>query len=286
MKKTITIICPVYNEEESVRLFYNTFNNLTISLKQYDFKYLFLDNCSEDNTFQILQELADADERITILRYSKNFGVMKSIYTGILYSTTDCCVVFDCDLQDPPSLLFDFINKWEKGYRIIYGKRIKRDEPRYLTVLRNMFKKLQCKLDNKIEIESGAWLIDNRVCDELRKKNIFEPYLPGLLSRIGFSSIGIPYERKRREFGKSKFNLRSYFMYATDGIVSGSILPLRISILIGIATSFLAVMCTIYFVLAKFYWEFPFASGVAANIIIDLFFWGIHFILLGIIVSI
>ena len=283
MTKTITIICPVFNEEKNVQIFYDTFNNLIKSIDNYNFKFLFLDNRSTDETYSILKNIADNDEKVTILRYSKNFGVMKSIYTGILYSNTDCSVVFDSDLQDPPELLFDFIKAWENDAKIVYGKRTKRVEAKYLTIFRNMFKFLQKKLDNKVDIESGAWLIDQRVIEELKKKNIFEPYLPGLLSSIGFKTIGIPYERRAREHGESKFNLKKYFLYATDGLVSGSIVPLRLSIWIGVLTSFLSIVLGIYFILAKFYWNFSFASGVAADITINLFFWGIHFIVIGII---
>ena len=208
---------------------------------------------------------------------------MKSIYTGILYSNTDCAVVFDSDLQDPPELLINFIKEWEKDAKIVYGKRTKRVEAKYLTIFRNMFKFLQKKLDNKVDIESGAWLLDRRVIEELRKKDIFEPYLPGLLSSIGFKTVGIPYERRAREHGESKFNIKKYFLYATDGLVSGSIVPLRLSIWIGVSTSILSIILGIYFILAKFYWNFSFASGVAADITINLFFWGIHFIVIGII---
>lgn len=281
-KKEITLLCPVYNEEDNVEIFYQAFSTLIATIEKYSFKFLFLDNCSTDSTFAKLRQLADLDSRITVLRYSKNFGVMKSIYTGLLHVKTDCVAVFDCDLQDPPTLLLEFISKWEEGGYIVYGKRMKRDEPRYLTILRNIFKFIQRKLDNSIEIESGAWLIDQRVLTELRNNNSFEPYLPGLLSRIGFKTIGVPYEREKRKYGQSKFNTRRYFSYATDGIVSGTILPLRLSIWIGVTTSILSVILMAYFILAKFYWGFPFASGIAANITMDLFFWGIHFIVMGI----
>lgn len=283
MRKIITIICPVFNEEKNVQIFYDTFNALISKIDSYDFKFLFLDNRSTDQTYEILKNIANNDHRVTILRYSKNFGVMKSIYTGILHCDTDCGVIFDSDLQDPPELLFDFINNWENNNKIVYGKRIKRVEPKYLTISRNIFKFFQRKLDNKVEIESGAWLLDKRVIQELRKKNIFEPYLPGLLSSIGFKTIGIPYERRAREYGESKFNIKKYIQYATDGLVSGSIVPLRISIWIGISTSVFSLLLGVYFILAKFYWNFSFASGVAADITINLFFWGVHFIVIGII---
>lgn len=283
MIKTITIICPVFNEEENVQIFYDTFNNLLKNIDTYNFKFLFLDNRSTDKTYSILKEIADRDNRVTILRYSKNFGVMKSIYTGILHSNTDCSVVFDSDLQDPPELLLEFINEWENDVKIVYGKRIKRVEPKHLTIFRNMFKFMQKKLDNTVNIESGAWLIDKRVIEELRKKDTYEPYLPGLLSSVGFKTVGVPYERRVRVHGESKFNLNKYFLYATDGLVSGSIVPLRISIWVGILTSIFSVILGTYFVLAKFYWNFSFASGVAADITISLFFWGIHFIIIGII---
>jgi len=134
----------------------------------------------------------------------------------------------------------------------------------------------------KSELESGAWFLDRRVVEELSKRS-FEPFLAGLIGRLGFVTRGIPYERTSRKLGASKFHLGLYFSYAMDGLVSGTIAPLRIAILMGGALSLLSIAAAIYFLIAKFFLGIPFASGVAAIIIISLFSFSINFIFLGII---
>lgn len=285
MKKTITIFCPVYNEEENVESFYEKMDSVILPLRErYDFRFLFADNHSTDNTVEKLREMCTYDPNVALIRYSRNFGVMKSIYTGIITVKTDAVAVFDCDLQDPPELLLNFIDAWESGAKIVYGRRMTRDEPRIITVLRRGFRRIERSLQNsRIEIESGAWFLDKRILDELRRRNRFEPYLAGLLSRLGFKTVGIPYNRRKRERGTSKFNFLSYFSYATDGIVSGTVVPLRLSILVGVVISGLSFLAMVYFLLAKFVFGASFAAGVAASIIINLFGFGVNFIFLGII---
>jgi dolichol-phosphate mannosyltransferase len=285
MLRRITIFCPVYNEEENVETFFEKFSQTIEPLRsRYDFQFLFADNCSEDSTFTKLRTLSEQHGNIGVIGYSRNFGVMKSIYTGILCTTGDAVAVFDCDLQDPPELLLDFISAWEGGAKIVYGKRRSREEPKIITFLRRSFRWLERKFQkSRIEIESGAWFLDRRIVAELRKRNRFEPYLAGLLSRLGFPSVGIEYDRRSRRAGTSKFNMRSYFSYATDGIVSGTALPLRLAVWMGVAISTVSFLSMIFFLFDKFYFGGNFAAGVAANIIITLFNFGINFIFLGII---
>lgn len=285
MKKVITVFCPVYNEEENVENFYERINKvLTPFRDRYDFRFLFADNRSTDDTVEKIREMCAYDSNVALIRYSRNFGVMKSIYTGMITVQTDAVAVFDCDLQDPPELLVDFIEAWEGGAKIVYGRRMKRDEPRLITFLRKGFRRIERSLQsNRIEIESGAWFLDKRILDELRRRNRFEPYVAGLLSRLGFKTVGIPYNRRKRELGSSKFNFLSYFSYATDGIVSGTVVPLRLSILCGVLISSLSFLAMTYFLLAKFVFGASFAAGVAASIIISLFGLGVNFIFLGII---
>lgn len=285
MSTQITILCPVYNEEGNIGPFYQAFSDVIAPLRsRYQFKFLFADNRSQDSTLRVLREMSERHDDISVIAYSRNFGVMKSIYTGILCSDGDAVAIFDCDLQDPPDLLPQFIAAWEAGAKIVFGKRKSRDEPKLITILRRSFRWFERRFQNdRIEIESGAWFLDKRIVDELRRRNRFEPYLAGSLSRLGFSSTGIPYDRRSRKIGESKFNLRAYFSYATDGIVSGTALPLRLAVWLGVAISSLSFVAMVFFVLDKFILGGNFAAGVAANIIITLFSFGVNFIFLGII---
>jgi dolichol-phosphate mannosyltransferase len=282
--KEVQIICPVFNELENIENFYRQFTNLfNKKLDAYLVKFLFLDNSSSDGTFEKLIEMSDAYPNISVLRYSRNYGVMKSIFTGLINSSGDVVAVFDCDLQDPPELIFKFLEAWENGCKVVYGVRKKREESLFMGFARRSFRSLESFFKGyKSSIESGAWLLDARVVNEIRKRP-FEPFLAGLIGRIGFKSQGITYERTSRKHGLTKFNFKSYFSYAVDGLVSGTIAPLRIAIFIGVLLSIFSLIAAIYFCIAKFYLGIQFASGVAAIIIITLFSFSANFIFLGII---
>ncbi len=285
-KKIIGILCPVFNEEENILIFYNSFLETTSKLsRNYSFEFLFADNCSTDSSFLIIKSLAKNDSHVHGFRYSKNFGVMKSIYTGIIKSPKNwsAIAIFDCDLQDPPNLLLDFISEWESGNKIVFGVRKFRDEPFLMSSLRNVYKVIENFVQKeKRKLESGAWLLDKRVIEELRIQNIFQPFLPGLLDRLGFKSKGIEYARVKRKMGHTKFNFFSYFLYATDGIVGGSTTPLKISIFFGFFVGMASLVIAIYFVFAKLVFQLEFQEGIVAMIVLMLLNFGINFFFLGI----
>lgn len=282
MKKTITILCPVYNEVENIDNFYTTFNNYTKDIVNYKFNFVFTDNHSTDGSFDVIKKLSAMHPNVRGYRFSKNFGYMKSIYTGFTNSGDDACVIFDCDLQDPPFLISNFIKSWESGYKVIYGKRSIRVESQSLGFLRAAYRKFENFVKGyKVEIESGTWFLDKQVIDELKKIQ-FDPYLPGLISRLGFSTIGIDYQRLAREKGTAKGNIPLYLAYARDGLVSGTITPLRLMAVFGALVSLISFVLMFYFLFAKLFLGAPFASGVAALSIITLFGFGINFIFLGV----
>lgn len=149
--------------------------------------------------------------------------------------------------------------------------------------LRGIYRKIETYLKGyRVSVESGAWLLDERVIAELRAVP-FEPYLSGLISRLGFKSTGVPYDRRARLRGESKFGFIRYFSYATDGLVSGTIAPLRISVISGAILSLLSFLFGVYFVIAKLFLQVPFATGIAAIIVILLFGFGLNFLFLGVI---
>ena len=286
MKKTIGICCPVLNEKENINIFYDKYSNIfKQKIKKYNVEFLFTDNNSSDGSFEIIRKL-QKNKNVRGIKYSKNIGVMKSIYMGIINSPEhwDAVAVFDCDLQDPPELLVNFIQYWEKNYKIIYGIRNKRIEPYYITLLRLFYRKIENKIQNDIvKLESGAWLLDKRIIYELKKQNLFQPYLPGLIGSLGFKSIGLKYDRNERTKGKTKFNIRSYFAYAIDGIIGGSIVPLRLSIFVGFFFSVLSIFLALYFIYAKYYTSLDFQEGIAAMIVLMLLNFGLNFLFIGII---
>ncbi len=279
----ITVICPIFNEEKNIEIFVKTFSQIFNEYKEIDFSILFADNNSSDNSYEIIKSICEKNSKIKYLRYSKNYGVMKSIYTAIHHVNDDACVIFDCDLQDPANLLGPFISEWKKGFKIIYGKRTKREESFLIGIFRNIFKKLNYLLRGfHVEVESGAWFLDKSAVDEI-KNSIFDPFLPGLIYNLDFEKKSIPYERNERKFGKSKFNFFRYLDYAADGFTSGTSRPLRISIFFSFIFGIFSFVSATYFLIAKFILNIPFAEGIAAIIIINLFSFSLIFFFLSII---
>jgi dolichol-phosphate mannosyltransferase len=286
-RKKIGICCPTFNEEENIRDFYNSYKKIGNEIrKNYKIEFLFADNCSTDKSFQIIKDIAASDDAVFAIKYSKNFGVMKSIYTAIIKSPNDwdSLAVFDCDIQDPPSLIKLLLNEQIKGYRIVYGSRKDRDESKLISILRNFYVKLEGLLYSKInKPESGAFLIDKRVIQEIKKQNYYKEHIPTLIADLGFTSSSIPYSRLQRKKGVTKFNLISYISYAIDGIMGSSIVPLRISIIVSIFFGFLSIALSIYFIIAKFILGIDFQEGIAALIVLLLLNFSINFFFLGVI---
>ena len=275
--KNITIICPIYNEEENIKIFVETFSQIFEKNQDFSFSILFADNNSTDKSYDLIKAICKNNDKIKYIRYSKNYGVMKSIYTALNHIDSDACCVFDCDLQDPAILLNEFIIHWRDGYEIIYGKRVKRVESLQLSVLRNFFKKISFWIKGfNIEIESGAWFFDKSVVNEIKNLD-FDPFLPALINSLDFKKKSVSYERNDRKFGNSKFNVFQYLSYAADGLVSGTTKPLRISIFISFIFALFSFAASIYFILAKFFLNIVFEEGVAAIIIINLIYFSLIF---------
>jgi glycosyltransferase involved in cell wall biosynthesis len=282
--KSISIFCPVYNESENINFFISEFDKITSRmLDKYNFTFYFADNCSTDETLSILKTISKERDDIRVISYAKNYGVMKSIYTGIVNSNSDAIAIFDCDLQDPPELLEEYIKLWESGYLFVYGTRRSRQEKYLLTMFRKIYKRIERFVNpNPVNVESGAWFLDKEIVQAIKKNNNFDSYLPGLLSRVSYNSIGVPYERRDRQYGESKFNFFAYFSYARDGLLSGTITPLRISVSIGLILFMLSLLSSCYFLIAKFFLGIEFSNGIAAILILMLTLFSFNFLILGV----
>lgn len=283
----IGIVCPVYNEEENIDNFLFAFDRISKKFeKNAKVEFLFVDNASTDNTESILSEIAKKRRDVNYVRYSRNFGVMKSIYTGLLISPLhwDGLAVYDCDLQDPPELIEAFIENWLDGNDIVYGKRVKRDEVFLQTFFRKIFKFAERRFHSvPRQIESGAWFASSKVVKQIKTQRYFQQYLPAVIDDLGFKKKAVEYSRKKRIYGETKFNFLSYLSYALDGLIVGSFLPLRMPIFVGFFLSLLSIALGIYFISLKLFSDTVFPEGTVAIIVISLFANAMNFIFLGII---
>lgn len=228
----ISLVIPVFNEEPNIAPLHTEIARVADSLQNdYRFEFLFTDNCSTDRTFEILAERAETDHRIRVLRFSKNFGFQRSILTGYLNARGDAAIQLDADLQDPPTLVPQMLEKWREGYDVVYGIRRKRKEHPALNAARKVFYGLIDSIS-----ESGAprgagdfRLVSRRVLEALRSIKGSIPYIRGTISEIGFKQTGLVYDREARRAGASKFNIAKLIAFALDAIIHQSTMPLRIS---------------------------------------------------------
>jgi polyisoprenyl-phosphate glycosyltransferase len=283
-KKKISVVIPVYNEEDNIVNAYKAVSQLMGEYAQrYDYEIIFTDNHSEDNTFPLLQGISRDDKRVKVVRFSRNFGFQKSIYTGYLLTSGDAAIQLDCDLQDPPQLIHQFIKKWEEGYSVVYGVRKKRQESWFMNTTRKVFYRLISFLStDKLPPDAGDFrLVDKKVIDELRKLYDYYPYIRGLIASFGFEQIGIPYDRLERKRGKSKFSLTDNIDLAIDGIVNHSIMPLRLATYSGFFVFVGACFMSLYFAVSKLFFGQDWPKGFATIILLLSFSLGLTTLLLG-----
>lgn len=242
----LTLIVPVYNEQETLDLFYNETERV---LKDIDImiEYLFIDDGSKDNSLNIIHKLADKDERIHYVSFSRNFGKEAAIYAGLKNAVGDYITILDADLQDPPSLIPEMLQSViEEGYDCIGTRRVNRKgEP----PIRSFFARIFYKLINKIsktEIVDGArdfQLMNKKVVKAILSMSEYNRFSKGIFGWVGFRKKWIEYENIERAAGETKWSFWKLFLYAVDGIVAFSTMPLVLSSFLGI------LFCIIAFVM-------------------------------------
>jgi glycosyltransferase involved in cell wall biosynthesis len=280
----ISFIVPVYNEEENVTPLYEAVIRIMNLVSNYDFEIIFTDNRSTDRTFSLLENISKNDVRVKVLRFSRNYGYQKSIYTGYLNATGDCAIQLDCDLQDPISMVPVFIDYWEKGNEVVYGVRRSRKESWWINNIRKVFYWMIDRLsEDHLPRDAGDFrLVDRRILDALKEIHDEQPYLRGTISSLGFNQIGIPYDRDERLRGESKFSFGQLIRLAFDGILNHSLVPLRFASYIGLAVSgitFIGIL--VYFIGKLLGANWP--AGFATTTILLLMSLSLNALFLGII---
>ena len=284
MSKTLSIIIPTFNESENVEKCYNEVKKELIKISKYKHEILFLDNRSEDDTFQKIKLICAKDKNVKSYRYANNFGIQKSILFGYSIAKGDAVIQIDCDLQDSPELISKFIEKWEKGYDVVYGIRKKRSDGFILNLLIKGYYFILNKISNhNIPTNAGDFrLVTKKIINNLLLIENNDLYLRGAIAKIGFNQIGIEYSRKKRLAGKSKFNFISYINFAFTGITQNSSAPLRLILYLGILIMFLSIFLIIYYLFEKFFLGNE-VSGFATLVCLILFSMGINSIMIGVV---
>ncbi len=280
----ITIVVPVFNEEDNVDRTYSELRRVTKELSNYHFEFLFTDNHSTDSTFEKLSKIAAKDSDLRIARFSRNFGFQRSVLMGYRLARGAAAIQIDADLQDPPTLISSFLEKWEEGYDVVVGVRKRRKESKILQLSRQLYYRFLRSLDGPhLILDAGDFrLIDRAVIERLRSINEPHMYLRGLISALARRQTGIPYDRSERNYNKSKFPLRALTRLAVDGVISHSSLPLKISFYLGITVALASTLLAFFYAILRFWFPDAAPPGFTTTQILLLFGIGLNSIFLGI----
>jgi glycosyltransferase involved in cell wall biosynthesis len=281
--KLISIVTPCYNEEGNVRLLSSRVKKIFDNLPDYDYEHIFADNCSEDNTLNVLKEMALDNKKIKIIANAKNFGPVKSLFNAILAVNSNAVVILAADLQDPPEMISQFIEKWREGYQVVFGIREKRAESKIKVFFRKAYYRLlQSISEDTIVKDAGDFvLFDKEVLKVLKSIKDTNPYIRGLLSSLGFRHTGIKYHMQRRHAGKTSANLFSLFVYALNGFMNHTLFPLRLATFVGFLMAFVCIVFAFIQLLLKLvFWQSS-AAGIP-TLTVGLFFMsGVQLFLIG-----
>jgi len=282
----ISIIIPVFNEEANVSLAYeNVVNVFSVMQKAYDIEFIFADNHSTDQTFEILKDLAKTDMRVKAIRYNRNYGFQRSLLTAYRHASGDAAIQIDCDLQDPPSLFPEFLRLWEEGHDVVVGIRRTRQENKLLTWCRRCFYSFLDGIseDNITQNAGDFRLVDRIILNILYHINDHTPYVRGLISSLATNETAVPYDRARRLHGESKFPMRKLASFGLNGIFGHSTIPLRLAAYLGIIISVVTLLLTSFYILGALLFRETWPSGFATIAILTLFGISLNGIFLGVI---
>ena len=283
MLKKISIVVPVFNEEKNIKTFLKRITE-TISKIELDYEIIFVLDPSDDNTENEIIESISNNKNIKLIVLSRRFGQPAATMAGIHNSSGDLCVIIDCDLQDPPELIFDMYSKILEGNDVVYAKRIKRKGE---TFIKKIISKVGYQIiekisDVKIPRDTGDYrIITKKIINHLKELKETNAFLRGLVAYVGYKQAFVEYERDERQSGKSKYNkYLGSLKIAFNGIFGFSSKPLFLMSLIGFVFAFISFFIGIYYVYQKI--TNPFITpGLSSTILMITFFSGIQLLGLG-----
>lgn len=283
MNKLISICASCYNEEENVDEFYRRTTEVFAALPQYRYEMIIMDNASTDDTAGALRRIAARDPFVRVILNSRNFG-FRSGYYALMQASGDAAILISSDLQDPPELIRQFLEKWEAGYKVAIAVKNKSEESACFFAVRRLCYFLIGRLSEVPLVANfyGFGLYDRRVVETLRKMDDPYPYFRGMICEVGFERAEIPFVQPRRKRGFSKHSLYSLYDMAMLGITNHSKVPLRLATFTGFCLAALSLLvAAIYFSYKLLFWN-NFQVGVAPLVIGIFFFSSVQLLFTGI----
>ena len=284
MKEVLSIIIPMYNEEESLPYLYKRLVELGKKIDKYELEFLFVNDGSKDKSLQIVREYRKYDDRVQYLNLSRNFGKEVAMGAAFDYVKGDVVAIIDADLQDPPELILDMVKFYEKGYDDVYAKRRNRSGESWLKKFtsKTFYRVLEAVSKVPIQKDTGDFrLLSRRAIDALKKFPEKQRYTKGMFSLIGFKKKEIEYDRDPRIAGKTKWNYFKLIDLAIEGITSFTIAPLRLATILGVVVAICAFIYMIFTVIKTLVYGID-IPGYASIICIILMIGGIQLFCLGV----
>lgn len=279
----LSIVVPAHNEAENIPELYT---RLSAVLGALDMPYemVVVNDGSRDASLQMLRDLNARDPRLKVVNLARNFGHQVAISAGIDHARGDAVVMMDADLQDPPEVIPLFLDKWREGYQVVYGTRRERKENIFKRTAYSVFYRLLRQVSAvEIPLDAGDFsLIDRRVADVLKAMPERARFVRGLRSWSGFRQIGLEYPRSSRHSGDPKYTFSKLVKLALDGLLSFSVLPLRIATYMGLSIAALSFLAAAYYLTGRLLSDRA-IPGFATTIIVVLFLGGVQLVTLGVV---
>ena len=283
--RLISIVTPCYNEKDNIEILYTQIAQVMSNLHDYEYEHILIDNASTDGTIAILRNLAAKDNHVKVILNNRNFGHIRSPYYGLQQAYGDAVIMMASDLQDPPFLITQFIQKWEEGHKVVLGVKTHSEETPIFFALRTLYyRTLQALSETQlVEHATGFGLYDQEVIRMLRTLVDPYPYFRGLIVELGYERALITYDQPKRKRGITKNNFYTLFDMAMLGMTNHSRVPLRLATILGFVSAFFSFLVGMFYLIYKLINWNSFVLG-SAPVIIGLFFFGaIQLFFLGIV---
>jgi dolichol-phosphate mannosyltransferase len=282
----ISVVVPVYNEEEVLEEFYRRTGEVMDQMGE-EWELIFVDDGSSDRSSKVIQDLNEQDSRVKGISFSRNFGFQEAVTAGLTYALGEVIILSDADLQDPPEVIPSMIDKWREGNDVVYGVRSHREgETWFKRITALVFYRLIRRITSvKIPLDTGDFrLMDRKVVNAILTMPERNRFLRGMVPWVGYSQVGLPYEREARFAGESKFNsVRQMLPFAVDAITSFSYFPLQLATFFGFVIAGITLIGIIVVVILRVTGPTQELSGQATTLVAVLFLGGVQLISLGII---
>lgn len=283
--KKVSVLVPCYNEEKSLPILYEELLKIMNMAPEYEWEILMVNDGSHDLTLNVIKQLRSQDNRVCFIDLSRNFGKENAMLAGFDHVTGDCMIIMDADMQDPPSLIPEMIEWWEKGYEDVYAKRDNRGKESWLRKRLSLLYYSILQKTTRFDVLQNVGdfrLLDRKCINELRNLRESERYTKGMFSWIGFKKKELLFNREDRAFGASSFNLVKLTNLAVEGITSFTVAPLRFSTFLGFAVSIFAFVYMCFVLVKALLFGDP-VQGYPTMMTVILFLGGVQLLSLGII---